>query len=998
MKKAFNWLTSNIGLLAILFFTAFIPLYPKLPLINVIRTWVYVRLEDFLVAAAIGIYILIRFRRRSIPKTPLTWPILFYWSIGTVSAVFSLLFIGPHLEGYFPHLVALHFIRRVEYMMLFFMAYDVIVHEKSRVNALVWTLAATMLGIIIYGAAQKFLGWPAYLTMNEEFAKGIPLRLPPTARIPSTFGGHYDLAAYIVLTIPILATLVFAVQKFWQKIVFFALSVGALVLLLFTASRTSFLVYLIAVSATLWWYKKKWFIVPVILFSFWLLNYVGVATDRFYKTFRFSDIIVDLSTGRPVGTLDKLEGTSAVIKESESPAEESLPTGSQYIGLPSGQLAQEQAKTIEIYKSLDLATASGEIATISGSFLIQKALVYDISITTRFQGQWPKALAAFKRNIFLGSGYSTLSLAADGDYMRMLGETGLLGTIAFLGIIVAAFVFFFRRKETLSGIPKAYVVGVFGGLTGLLLNGILIDVFEASKVAFSLWLLLGVAMALLAVKELSPRSYFKLMWKALTSNAALLFYLFTAGAVLFGSAVSHYFLGDDFTWLKWATQTSFADISQLFTDSEGFFYRPIPKLWYMILYALFWLKPEGYHVMSIILLGASSYLLFLIMRLTGVKRTFAFLASLLFAVLSIHHENVFWISGHSSLLSGVFLFGSIYAYLRQAGGRGIWRAGLWVFSMILVMLSMLSYDGMLVAPIILSLVGWFVVKKKHVTTFIPLLAIPLYWWVRTASGAVPPSGDYGYRLSALPFNILGNSVGYIVSAFLGPRIMEVMSGVRTYLRENQMIAAGGGALTIAAFSFVAWKVRREIGTYKNALIWLIAGFVALAAYVGLGGMSERYTFAASGFFVISAGAYVSTLWEKGTRTIWKIIVAFSFVALIVWNIAEVTRVSRDWKKAGETSQRSLVTLSKMFFPLKEQKSFVFINMPIRYGRAWIFPTGLADPLWHVFRLSDWRYTVTNVSTPQEAYALPITQGYTPEVFIFDNFTLKRLVKEIQVVQ
>ena len=998
MKKVFNWCTRNIGLVSILFFTAFIPLYPKLPIINVIRTWVYVRLEDFLVAAAIGIYLLICLKRRTAPKTPLTWPILVYWGVGTISAVFSILFIGPKLEGYFPHLVAFHFLRRIEYMMLFFMAYDVVLKEKSRVNALVWTLAATMLGIIIYGAAQKFLGWPAFLTMNEEFAKGIPLRLPPTARIPSTFGGHYDLAAYIVLTIPILAALVFAVEKLWQKIVLFVLSVGSLVLLLFTASRTSFLVYLIAVSATLWWYKKKWFIVPVILFSFWLLNYVGVATDRFYKTFRFSDIIVDLSTGRPVGTLDKLEGTSAVIKKSESPAEESLPTGSQYIGLPTGQLAQGQAKTIEVYKSVDLATASGEIATISGSFLIQKALVYDISITTRFQGQWPKALEAFKRNIFLGSGYSTLSLAADGDYIRMLGETGVFGTIAFLGIILTAFVLFFRRKEMLRGVPKAYVVGVFGGLTGLLFNGILIDVFEASKVAFSFWLLLGAAMALLAVRTMPIRNYFTLIWKALTSKTAFAFYLFMAGAIVFGSSIPQYFLGDDFTWLKWAAQTPFADIPKLFTDSEGFFYRPIPKLWYMALYAVFWLKPEGYHVMSIMLLGACSYLVFLIMRHTGVRRVFALLASLLFAVLSVHHENVFWISGQSSLLSAAFLFGSIYAYLRHTSRRGLWKTATFIFSLFLMVLSMLSYDGMMVAPIMVSMTAWLASGKKRWTTFIPLLAIPLYWWVRTASGAVPPSGDYGYKLTSLPFNILGNGVGYVVSIFLGPRVTEAMSGLREYLRAHYMIAAGSGVIALAVFSFAAWKIRGQLGAYRNALVWCIGGFVALAAYVGLGGMSERYAFAASGFLVLSTGAFISTLWDNGARTIWKVIGISSIAALIVWNIAEVTRVSRDWKKASETSQHALVTLSKMFFPLKEQKSFVFINTPIRYGRAWIFPTGLTDPLWHVFRLSDWNYTITNVSSPKEAYTLPIPQGYTPEIFIFDDYTLKRIVREVQTVE
>jgi hypothetical protein len=150
-----------------------------------------------------------------------------------------------------------------------------------------------------------------------------------------------------------------------------------------------------------------------------------------------SDVVIVLSTGKPIETLDKLEGQSAVLQQSESPATESLPKGSEFINISTGSKIQEteevpELKTVVFYKSKDIATGSGDVATISGSFLIQKALVYDISITTRLQAEWPNAIKAFKRNILLGSGFSTISVATDGDYFRMLGETGLLGTIAFL--------------------------------------------------------------------------------------------------------------------------------------------------------------------------------------------------------------------------------------------------------------------------------------------------------------------------------------------------------------------------------------------------------------------------------------------------------------------------------------------------------------------------------------------------------------------------------------
>ncbi len=60
----------------------------------------------------------------------------------------------------------------------------------------------------------------------------------------------------------------------------------------------------------------------------------------------------------------------------------------------------------------------------------------------------------------------------------MLGETGIAGTIAFLGILLYAFTIFIRLKERLPSVSKGFVIGLFAGVVGLLLNAVLMDVFE----------------------------------------------------------------------------------------------------------------------------------------------------------------------------------------------------------------------------------------------------------------------------------------------------------------------------------------------------------------------------------------------------------------------------------------------------------------------------------------------------------------------------------------
>jgi len=51
-------------------------------------------------------------------------------------------------------------------------------------------------------------------------------------------------------------------------------------------------------------------------------------------------------------------------------------------------------------------------------------------------------------------------------------------------------------------LEKAVVVGITGGFLGFLANAIFIDVFEASKVAVTFWLLMGI---LIGIIKVSPK-------------------------------------------------------------------------------------------------------------------------------------------------------------------------------------------------------------------------------------------------------------------------------------------------------------------------------------------------------------------------------------------------------------------------------------------------------------------------------------------------------------
>ncbi len=173
--KIIKWISENILFLITIFLLVFIPLYPKLPLIDVNNTWVYIRLEDFFVAGAVLIWFIQLFRKKASIKTPITVAIIIFWLVGLISTIYAIYFIFPHLINVFPKVAFFNYLRRIEYLSLFFIAYSSL-KDRKLIPYVVSALSITMLLVIFYGVGQRAFGFPAFLTMNEEFAKGIPLR------------------------------------------------------------------------------------------------------------------------------------------------------------------------------------------------------------------------------------------------------------------------------------------------------------------------------------------------------------------------------------------------------------------------------------------------------------------------------------------------------------------------------------------------------------------------------------------------------------------------------------------------------------------------------------------------------------------------------------------------------------------------------------------------------------------------------------------------------
>jgi len=424
-----------------------IPLYPKFPFIRIPGTYVSIRLEDLLmliVGVLIAVKVLPRikdFLNRKVERA-----MLIYLAVGAISLISAVLIL--HTVAF--HIGILHWIRRVEYFLPFLAG--AFLFRKKDENLL--SFFVKLLGIVIiisfiYGFGQRYLGWPIIITQNEEYAKGIALRWVPGSHVNGPFAGHYDLATFMVMVLPIFVTLMVLVKKKTTKLILFMLLLAGLWLLSEAISRISVVSYLLGTTLALFLVRKYKAIPFVLAISLIFFSLSGSLIMRYTR-------IIDVTKTR----------------------------------------IQQLQKKLFGYQSKFIYAADATVESRHGVYVPTPTpvpILEDRSTSIRLNVEWPRAIRALVKNPLLGTGYSSITLATDNDYLRLLGETGLLGFLAFALIFIRIGEIIIKSWPIrLEGVyEKAFVFGLLGSLPGIFLNALFIDIFEASKFAILFWLLIG---------------------------------------------------------------------------------------------------------------------------------------------------------------------------------------------------------------------------------------------------------------------------------------------------------------------------------------------------------------------------------------------------------------------------------------------------------------------------------------------------------------------------
>lgn len=414
----------------LLFMFGFIILFPKVSLINIPGTYVGIRGEDFLsLLSVIFVALFVLIKRKGTLIIP-DKKLIKILLIYLIICLFSIIYgmVKNYIDS--PLVAFMFLFRKIEYFAFIVYGYLAIRNENDN-KIIVKIIDLTLVPILIIGILQS-IGLIGAFSLGNYVSSA-------EGRIVSVFSGPWEYSGYLVLITPIYLTRLISKKGISLNKIYSLVIIGLIAYSLFlTQARISILAF----AALLLFFiirSKK-----IILITFFFASMILVTT------------LFDLS-------------------------EKVLPERFSSISIPvMFESAQSAFKYADYHDFLN------------NGYNFYAGAEGDLSFNIRIS-KWADLLNGVFENPLLGLGLSTTTEAVDGNYVRYLAESGILGFI-FWALLIVSVIKLSKKVSKISVDWNTLLLSntLYLGIFSLLIMAIFIDIFEASKIAMFLWMLVGV--------------------------------------------------------------------------------------------------------------------------------------------------------------------------------------------------------------------------------------------------------------------------------------------------------------------------------------------------------------------------------------------------------------------------------------------------------------------------------------------------------------------------
>ncbi len=441
----------------------------------------------------------------------------------------------------------------------------------------------------------------------------------------------------------------------------------------------------------------------------------------------------------------------------------------------------------------------------------------------------------------------------------------------------------------------------------------------------------------------------------------LSFLLILLGWFLFSETLHYYFVSDDFIWLLHAKRDTIESVPRYLIDAQGFFYRPFTKAYFFFMWQWAGLNPFYYHSVNVIIHLLNSLLVYflsikILERMSKGRSSerfslFSAVSAFIFFIHPVHQENILWISAVTELFPALFIFLAFNLYLSKVFSYTLTK----ILFYLCFAFALMSHEYAVIFPLVIFISDFFLVdlgvknllRKKGFFYFTLILMDAIYLVLRSTANSHWSGGDYSYNLVKLPFNFVGNLVGYVGLNLAGVPFVYFYQNIRNIMRANILLSAALLAVFALACVYLIKLARNNNisqgrGISKNMLLYLIIIFIlGLLPFLGLGGIAERYLYFPSYPFILLFS--LSVFWiiryfdvDSSQYNKWYLGI---IVLVSVLCIYSAKNDQEDWRTASNFVKLRLNEFSVDCEKYLPGQALTRTSPPNRVGRAWVFQVG-----------------------------------------------------------
>src|SRR6266550_6201801 len=398
-----------------------------------------------------------------------------------------------------------------------------------------------------------------------------------------------------------------------------------------------------------------------------------------------------------------------------------------------------------------------------------------------------------------------------------------------------------------------------------------------------------------------------------TSGTTIVIYLFLAGISLavFAQTLRYEFVNFDddlYVYNAPAIQAGLTikGIAFAFTSPHARNWHPLTTISHMLDCQLYGLNAGGHHATNVVLHTIAVLLLFRVLRqMTGAVWKSMVVAAL-FAVHPLHVESVAWVSERKDVLSAIFFFLMLDAYVRYARAGSITR---YLVVGVLFATGLMSKPMLVSAPVALLLLDYWPLRRFEQTPSaqrkakilksgnqrriiqrlllekIPLLVLSAGACVITfllqkrATGAIPPL-PFFWRVQ----NAVASYMIYIWDTLWPTRLAVFYPHPNNTLAIWEVVLAIGFLLAITAAAIVFRSKRPYLFT---GWFWYLVMLVPVIGLVQVGeqGHADRYTYLPHiGLFLLVVWLAADVIGVRRSRLQFAVAaaVALAIIAALGW--------------------------------------------------------------------------------------------------------------------